>query len=107
MIERPKNLCPILQSSIANHQSSMVQWVGRDSNPRTPKRPDLQSGAIDHSATYPRSARVADSYCVNRDARVVPIGPARGKLAEGFEPTTCGLQNRCSTTELREHHTEF
>jgi hypothetical protein len=24
---------------------------GRDSNPRTPKRPDLQSGAFNHSAT--------------------------------------------------------
>ena len=29
------------------------RWVGRDSNPRTPKRADLQSAAIDHSATYP------------------------------------------------------
>ena len=29
-------------------------WAGRDSNPRRPKSPDLQSGAIDHSATYPR-----------------------------------------------------
>src|SRR5262245_53494800 len=28
------------------------------------------------------------------------FGP--GKLAEGFEPTTRGLQNRCSTPELRE-----
>jgi hypothetical protein len=26
--------------------------VGRDSNPRRHKSPDLQSGAIDHSATY-------------------------------------------------------
>ena len=33
--------------------SDLREWVGRDSNPRTPKRPDLQSGAIDHSATYP------------------------------------------------------
>lgn len=33
--------------------SGFGQWVGRDSNPRTPKRPDLQSGAIDRSATYP------------------------------------------------------
>ena len=32
-----------------------------------------------------------------------PLRPNRQKLAEGFEPTTCGLQNRCSTTELREH----
>lgn len=33
-----------------------TEWVGRDLNPRTPKRPDLQSGAIDHSATYPSFA---------------------------------------------------
>jgi hypothetical protein len=28
-------------------------WVGRDSNPRSPEAPDLQSGAFDRSATYP------------------------------------------------------
>ena len=30
---------------------------------------------------------------------VIPI--AGLELAVGFEPTTCGLQNRCSTVELR------
>ena len=30
-----------------------VWWVERDSNPRTLTRPDLQSGAINHSTTYP------------------------------------------------------
>src|SRR5450830_804648 len=25
------------------------------------------------------------------------------ELAVGFEPTTCGLRNRCSTAELRQH----
>ena len=28
-------------------------WIGRDSNPRTPKRTDLQSVAFNHSATNP------------------------------------------------------
>ena len=28
-------------------------WAGRDLNPRRPKPADLQSAAIDHSATYP------------------------------------------------------
>ena len=42
---------------------------------------------------------------MNRRSCPVPVvaDPAGSeKLAEGFEPTTCGLQNRCSTTELRE-----
>ena len=29
-------------------------WAGRDSNPRRPKSADLQSAAIDRSATYPK-----------------------------------------------------
>ena len=37
----------------ASNPKSAIEWVRRDLNPRTPKRPDLQSGAIDHSATYP------------------------------------------------------
>lgn len=53
-------------------------------NPRTVTRPDLQSGAIDHSAIRP---------IVNRGRSA--------KLPEGLEPTTYGLQNRCSTIELR------
>lgn len=35
------------------HSAFPPEWAGRDSNPRTPKRPDLQSGAIDRSATCP------------------------------------------------------
>lgn len=29
------------------------EWVEEDSNLRSPKAPDLQSGAIDHSAIHP------------------------------------------------------
>jgi len=29
-------------------------WIERDSNPRTPKRVDLQSTAFNHFATYPK-----------------------------------------------------
>ena len=68
------------------HPSAFIlsfQWVGRDSNPRTPKRPDLQSGAIDRSATYP-------------ELFILTVSTVGG-LAVGLEPTTCGLQNRCST----------
>ena len=39
------------------HPQLHSHWAGRDSNPRTPKRPDLQSGAIDRSATCPSPAR--------------------------------------------------
>jgi hypothetical protein len=65
--------------------SAFERWAERDSNPRTPRRPDLQSGAIDRSAIRPSSFRAPDA-----------------KLPEGIEPTTYGLQNRCSTVELRE-----
>ena len=34
-------------------QMKYALWAGRDSNPRRPKSTDLQSAAIDHSATYP------------------------------------------------------
>ena len=38
---------------IPNSEFPIPNWVERDSNPRIPKEPDLQSGAFDHSATYP------------------------------------------------------
>ena len=31
----------------------IFMWAGRDSNPRTLTRLDLQSSAFNHSATYP------------------------------------------------------
>ena len=45
-------------------------WAGKDSNLRTPERLDLQSSAINHSATYPwnfalqsfRAGRKADRF---------------------------------------------
>ena len=45
-------------SSIPNPHSEFrnsLEWVRRDLNPRIPKEADLQSAAIDHSATYPFS----------------------------------------------------
>ena len=57
-----------------------LQWVGRDLNPRIPKEPDLQSGAIDRSAIRPWFAP---------------------ELPVGIEPTAYGLQNRCTTVVLR------
>ena len=43
---------------------------------------------------------------VPTDLQSVPFGrlgisPNRSELAAGVEPTTCGLQNRCSAIELR------
>ena len=60
-----------------------MYWVERDSNPRIPKEADLQSAAIDHSAIYPSlSCDAATS----------------SEPGVGLEPTTYGLQNRCSTS---------
>ena len=75
-------------------------WAEQDSNLRRDEvSPDLQSGAIGRSAICPI---------------VLPPTPdaswgsfyATGfifawKLAVGVEPTTSGLQNRCSAIELR------
>lgn len=36
-------------------------WVGRDSNPRSPKATDLQSVVIDRSTTYPNYKVLANS----------------------------------------------
>ena len=43
-----------------------VEWVGRDSNPRRSAPPDLQSGAIGRSATYPLDAIRAEASGENR-----------------------------------------
>ena len=74
------------QSALPNPTPAIPQWVERDSNPRTRERPDLQSGAFDRSAIYPLLRQLATIST---------------KPEEGFEPTTYGLQNRCSTPELR------
>ncbi len=41
-------------------------------------------------------------------ARICPADPRHGEQPPpGFEPGTCGLQNHCSTTELRRHIDPF
>ena len=59
-------------------------WVEQDSNLRSPKAPDLQSGPVDHFGTHPTKKIISQ-----REPSV------------RFELTTCCLQNSCSTTELR------
>ena len=44
------------------HRVHLFLCVGRDSNPRRPKPPDLQSGAIDHSATYAIRSLLRPNY---------------------------------------------
>ncbi len=55
-------------------------WAGKDSNLRSRKAPDLQSVVIDRSTTDP-------------SFEIVTIS----EPSVGLEPTTDGLQNRCST----------
>lgn len=51
---------------------------------------------------HPESPSSEAFCCTTGLAGSVSPCPLR-KLAVGFEPTTCGLQNRCSTAELHEH----
>ena len=55
-------------------------WAGKDSNLRSHKATDLQSVVIDRSTTDPFFEIVTIS-----------------EPSVGLEPTTDGLQNRCST----------
>ena len=57
--------------------------------PAKAKPPDLQSGPFGRSGTPP-------SYAYNFFNTNLTRVPKHPKLAEGLEPTTCGLQNRCS-----------
>ena len=86
----PSQPIAVFQTFIRVRQAMGVsdsEWAERDSNPRTPKRPDLQSGAIDRSAIRPTFLLVLTS--------TVP------EPSVGIEPTTYGLQNRCTTAVLR------
>ena len=57
---------------------------------------DLQSDAIGRSATCPLPPLISSGFRFLTDFRMSPM-----ELAVGVEPTTTGLQNRCSTVELR------
>lgn len=100
-------------------------WAGVGSNHRTLTRTDLQSVAFSHSATYPYSLVIlpfqAQKFALDeirtRDLSLTkgvlypwatrawmsytlldPLErhPYKNKPAMGLEPTTYGLQNRCS-----------
>ena len=63
-----------------------------------PGGPSFRKSSLVRKKNCPPSAR-------GRLAGVVPRDQDRhpgGKLAEGIEPTTAGLQNPCSTVELRQ-----
>ena len=73
-----------------------------------PTWPAWKAGALPLS--YARSlvgrAGFEPAKAVPTDLQSVPFGrlgisPRHPELAGGIEPTTCGLQNRCSTIELR------
>ena len=88
----PRTISPHLSNSIhllLCHCNTNPNWAGRDSNPRRRKPADLQSAPFGHSGICPGST------CPLVNAAL------RSKLAVGVEPTTAGLQNQCSTTELR------
>ena len=75
-------------------------WAGRESNPHSRKTADLQSAELTTCSTYPRirparGASPAASEYIERRLRPQPMEPR-----VGVEPTTVGLQNRCSAIEL-------
>ncbi len=79
--ERGLNSRPLPYHGSALPLSYQGPWCReRDSNPRRHKPPDLQSGAFGRFAI-----------------------PARVEPTVGIEPTTYGLQNRCSAIKLRWH----
>ena len=47
------------------------------------------------------AAKPRDIFIVKSTLEEIDLGNI--EPTEGFEPTTYGLQNRCSTTELRRH----
>ncbi len=97
-----------------------------DSNHRTLSGTDLQSVAFSHSATYPylplTRLELVTSPLPRECSTSEPQGhnsrtglfnfhleepaltaPQKNKPVIGIEPTTYGLQNRCSTVELHRH----
>ena len=70
--------------TVLSMQWTVRQWGRQDSNLRR----------LSHQiySLAPLATRVHPPPCV---------AVIRQELAEGFEPTTAGLQNRCSAVELR------
>ena len=56
------NISPAVRNLDRRPRNIPFWWVRMDSNHRSPKTPDLQSGAFDHSATYPYIRRLNKSY---------------------------------------------
>src|SRR5262245_58602991 len=79
-------------------------WRGKDSNLRRHKPADLQSAPFVHSGTSPRSPARLDRLpkTLRPLSGSAPSAGSPMELAKGFEPPTRGLQNRCSTPELRQ-----
>ena len=103
-------------------RSLLKWWAEVDSNHRTLAGTDLQSVAFSHSAIYPllNCLHSDKEICLRRDLNPWPLPyqgsalPLRYEGADykrmpkivpkiGIEPTTYGLQNRCSTIEPLRH----
>ena len=54
-------------NTLKEFDENLSWWAGMDSNHRTLSRPDLQSGAINHSTTYPL-------WCALKDSNLGPTG---------------------------------
>ena len=79
-------------------------WAERDSNPRRRKPADLQSALVDRLSIRP-SVRIQIGIWCPRTRRPKPEEKRDGRdprePAAWIEHATLGLQNRCSTAELR------
>ena len=80
--------------------SQPVQWGEEDSNLRRHEPTDLQSVPFDRFGIPPGKNVVscpADlSHLLAASRNGKPPTQKQREPAEGLEPTTCGLQNRCS-----------
>ena len=118
MEERTTTVVRIIPATKKDPLRSLLKtWAGVDSNHRTLSGTDLQSVAFSHSATYPYSnfkklpltrLELVTSPLPRECSTSEPQGLASSELFNyqrkkpviGIEPTTYGLQNRCSTVEL-------
>jgi hypothetical protein len=71
---------------------------------RSKKKPPMADRCCNHTHMI-TGIVLTQHHRQTRDLRLIPINSFLFELVVGLEPTTCGLRNRCSTTELHQHIT--
>ena len=83
---------PIDNIGVGRRTRQNAQRAGQPSEPKAPARTALAGG-------HQPSAEAENPSRLRRNG----LSRCRFELKVGLEPTTCGLRNRCSTTELLQH----